>query len=517
MTMRHVLPFSILLLTLNLLSACGGNAEKPSTEKSSVDNKSGNAATATDAGLSSVTLDGLYATSTKLPHAEYNPEKLLDGTPAYWATMPGAAPDEGVMLYFPNTAISKFEIKQPADDKGSKVSRITAFTIYVNGQALPKPVKGDAPVDLNQTLTSLFIRISQTENMVSGKKTEKQQDELGESSSTLLTEKYASGLPVGIEELIFYRFDGKPIKILAPLSVKGNVTASSSLKPVEAYHTDFLFDSRKDFGWAEGNPKSGVGESLVFALDELVTIEKIQLSNGYQRSESHYTSNERLKKFTFGLSGEAADEYEATDSQAPQTVTLKKPLQGKSFELKVSEVFAGAKYTDLVLSELRFYNGKQWFIIQSGGEERRKSELLTTVGSSVLKNILDRRWFDGNKSDWDDELGDNGTSQSARSIILRSNGSFVVWAEAEEIRNINQASVTSKKFSTVADGNWEIKSLSPTQATVRIFGQLHRVRDTENMYKGSSPIESIKIFQDELTITPKVITGKKVFDKLTLE
>src|SRR5690349_7584862 len=52
-------------------------------------------------GESGVKLKGIYTTSTKTPASQFSFDNLFDGDPkTYWATMPNAWPDEGVMLYF---------------------------------------------------------------------------------------------------------------------------------------------------------------------------------------------------------------------------------------------------------------------------------------------------------------------------------------------------------------------------------------------------------------------------------
>lgn len=150
------------------------------------------------------------------------------------------------------------------------------------------------------------------------------------------------------------------------LSVEGSVEASSSLEPEEAYSPDFLFDSRPAFGWADGNENaSGEGEYLLFNFDDPVRIEKFLFWNGYHRSGTHYDHNERASLISFGLEGEAPAEYLLEDYMEPQSYRLDSPLEGDSFKMSFLEVYPGDVYRDLVVSELHFFDGEEWFVIDS--------------------------------------------------------------------------------------------------------------------------------------------------------
>ncbi|MCP4134607.1 MAG: hypothetical protein GY754_26775 [bacterium] len=460
---RNNLKKCALLLLILFISTC----TIVSCKKSS--NKGGKAVPA-----DGVVLEGLYATSVNLGYEEFGPHKLFDGTNDYWATMPGAGQDEGVMLYFEKPVrVESIKVIIPGSGNHSKVNSIG---IYANGLD-----KGSFSItkslNIKEDLTSLYIRISG----------------LGD---------YTINKPAAIQELEIYGTGGKKLNILPPAVVTGTVKASSILTPEVAYNTDFLFDSRKEFGWVEGSEKSGTGESLTFSFNDSVTISKIKVWNGYLRSEKHFKSNERVKNFSFGTSGGESAKHTLSDSMDPQVVELAKPLKGKEFVLKIEDIYKGSKYTDCVISELRFFDGARWFVVHSGGTEKRKKALMSKINGTVLEKIIDKRL---------NQSGGEGISSQSQSLILRSNNSFVLWVESED--STYDRTMSQRK---VLDGNWELVSLSGEAASIKIFGKIFNIAELSQMYQGDKRTETVSIFQDLLTVSKDAITAKKVFNKISL-
>src|SRR6266571_4878344 len=92
------------------------------------DTGAGTATTATSAP-DTEQLIGIYATSVNLPGAAYGPANLFDGSPAPWATMPGADSMEGVMLYFAsqNVSFDALEFTSATDGSMRAVSKLKVF------------------------------------------------------------------------------------------------------------------------------------------------------------------------------------------------------------------------------------------------------------------------------------------------------------------------------------------------------------------------------------------------------
>ena len=432
------------------------------------DTGAGTATTATSAP-DTEQLIGIYATSVNLPGAAYGPANLFDGSPAPWATMPGADSMEGVMLYFAsqNVSFDALEFTSATDGSMRAVSKLKVFADGVDVGVAEAGTRFSFPQTADEWgVSSLYLKIEALAPVG------------GQSTPA----------PTAIQELRFFK-GGNEVRILPVAQVRGTVTASSSLAPEEAYSPLFLFDSRRDFGWAEGSPGDGVGESLVFTFPASVTITGLWIWNGYQRSDRHFTSNARVKGFTFGADGGSSGRYTLKDMQGSQHIPLAAPLRGRRFTLRIDEAFPGAAYQDLVISELRFSDGKRVFTIDMSRElDARKRALIAGTRGTALEQVLDRTL-----------AGRDGTA-----MALRSNGSFVVWTQGPG----------GTAAETVADGNWRILSADASRARISIFGRVRSLRETEDYYRNKVQAEMVRIFEDNLTVEPGRITGQKLFTRL---
>ncbi len=445
-----------------------------------------------------VFLTGLYATSTNTPFDSFAPAMLFDNADGYWATMPGAGPDEGVMLYFDAfDGIGSMELQF---QEGASLGKILSIEVFVNGAKMGSLSPESAVFkDFKEPVNSVYLKISSAEGIVSTKN-RIEEDEVDYTVST-----FKSKLPLGISEIVFKDKEGKKINVMPPKVLKGKMTASSVLKPEEAYTPDFLFDSRIDFGWAEGNPDSpGTGEKLSFTFDKEITISKIRIWNGFHRSDAHYNKNARVKTFSFGSEGNKA-EYNLTDEMKVAEITLKQPVPAKDFQFEILDVYPGSSYKDLVISEMQLYTPYGWTQLQTDGPEKRKAALMDKVKSSVLSQIVDRWYFESRTT------AGNWNIITKSSIILRSNQSFVIWTD-EHLDDVDYNAVQ-----VVYDGNWELVSADQKEARIKIFGKRRMLSQGYGAYKGNKKSDQVTIFSDVLTITPALIRGEKFVDKIHLK
>jgi hypothetical protein len=398
-------------------------------------------------GTSIAHLELCYATSVSEPEDMYGPENVFDGDPnTCWLTMPGAAPDEGLFFTFEEPLYISSILVSMAP-KSSNLEQITLYQLYVNGYQTSTFHPGDI-ANIDSYVKSIFIQIKETASM----------------DIYSIGIRYHRDLPVGISEVTLYVEDDTgtevPLQVCSIMKVDGNVGASSCLEPSEAYCPEFLFDSRPAFGWADGNENhSGEGENLVFTFDTPQRIEKIKIWNGYHRSESHFQQNERAAEISFGHYYEEPGLYRLEDVMDPQVITLETPLEGDHFMLGFLEIYPGEIYSDLVISELRFFNGEEWFVIDPYQEEIWKQSVLDWAQGNNAARFIDRQVH---------YRGDLEDGDFAQSIILRSNGSFVLW------KSSNRGDGGETMY---ADGNWQVLN----DSTLRIFGKLQRVPDYQQV------------------------------------
>ena len=438
-------------------------------------------------------LELCYATSINMPENQFGPENVFDNDPnTCWTTMPGAAPDEGLFFSFEEPIIIN-AINIQLLPGSSNNEEITYYQLYINGMESPVHRAVEEPIPINAWVKSIFVRIDGTDSM------EYQEDGI----------RYTGSLPVGISEitLLVINEEGNevPLQVQPIRKISGRVQASSCLEPIEAYHPDFLFDSRSEFGWNDGNEEStGEGESLTFFFNQTQRIEKIKIWNGYHRSHTHYDQNERASMISFGTESENAPVYRLADTMEPLVITLNTPLEGRSFVMDILEIHEGAMYKDVVISELQFFNGEEWLVLESGESETRKHDVLEWAYNTSAEAFIDKQVFASRVTAWEDYT---------QSLVLRSNGSFILWKHIEEDGD------TEIMY---ADGNWQIID----DNTVKIFGRLHRIerysQASYDPYSGVRPdqvqdLDRVTMFNDILQFdSSRISSDSGLFEDFVL-
>lgn len=192
-----------------------------------------------------------------------------------------------------------------------------------------------------------------------------------------------------LERLSLLDVNGKAVVVQTPRVVEGTAVASSTLSPALSYGVMNLFDSRFEYAWASHKQSTGVELTFSFLKEE--TVEKIMIWNGYQRSDVHCQANSRVKKLRVTGDGGYDFVIPVADQMGSQMLDLPRPFRGKMLKLSVAEAYEGKAYQDLVISELRFFDGAKWFLlnpltsIQAISTQHRKE-----FGKSSLTEILNK-------------------------------------------------------------------------------------------------------------------------------
>ncbi len=291
---------------------------------------------------------------------------------------------------------------------------------------------------------------------------------------------------------------GEVYNIKTPELVKGSVTASSTLAPASAYDAIYLFDSRFEYGWASNKEAKNV--DLSFSFDEPKRIEKIRIWNGYQRSVMHCISNSRVKTIRITGDGGYDEQVTVKDTLGSQVIQLPKPFEGKNLKFTVVDSFQGKSYPDLVISELRFYNGKSWFMLDPSTKLRQNiAENRSKFAVGGAQWLLNDSYIA--RTDNDEEIQINGDN-SGTFLRMRADGSFYL--------SMNYGDDTS-----FALGNYEIKQAEKSKGLrLRLFGLLHHThlygdcngcgRDCNKLNQPDEDgnTETQLIFQEMVTIRP---------------
>ncbi|MDH5785996.1 MAG: discoidin domain-containing protein [Chromatiales bacterium] len=280
---------------------------------------------------------------------------------------------------------------------------------------------------------------------------------------------------------------GQPYRVKTPRRVSGSVSADSVLKPASAYDPLYLFDSRFEYGWASDKKEKGISLQLDFDVPQRV--EKVRLWNGYQRSVTHYIANSRATKLLLSGDGGYRAEVSVSDQLGSQVVTLPTPFTGRQLKMTVADAERGKHYRDLVLSEMRLFDGSEWFMLDpyarlhDAVEGNRKAFATASVDA-----LLNDSYTAVRESEEE--------SYVSSTLRLRADGSLYISGYLDEAEYF-------------ALGNYEVKKASADGLKLRLFGLYYETevygdcnscgRDC-NKPALPEPDPNQKIFQEIVTI-----------------
>lgn len=151
----------------------------------------------------------------------------------------------------------------------------------------------------------------------------------------------------------------EPPVILPPIF--NSVTASSSLASQGnfSYKPNLTLDGKMTTAWLEGVKGNGIGEWIMFSNDKPQTVSYITLYNGYLKNNTTYLNNGRIKKFSLEFSDGSILTYDIAkvtfnESKNGYVINFDTPISTTSIKLTVLDVYNGAYYADLALSEIKF-------------------------------------------------------------------------------------------------------------------------------------------------------------------
>lgn len=116
----------------------------------------------------------------------------------------------------------------------------------------------------------------------------------------------------------------------------------------------------KPTAWVEGMPDHGVGESISMRypmLEKDEPINSITIFNGFQKSESLYKKNSRVKTLRLLVNGTPAYDLQLADTMKGQSFSIdivpgdRLPV---IITLQIMAVYPGEQYTDTAITEIQF-------------------------------------------------------------------------------------------------------------------------------------------------------------------
>lgn len=123
------------------------------------------------------------------------------------------------------------------------------------------------------------------------------------------------------------------------------------------YTSTLLQDGKLDTAWAEVAKENGIGEWIKFHSSIDQDISGIEIINGYSKSNSTYTENNRVKRLRVEFSDRSSLEKELKDNAMLdlQKVEFGKTVKTKYIKITILDVYRGSKYQDTCISEIRVF------------------------------------------------------------------------------------------------------------------------------------------------------------------
>ena len=126
-----------------------------------------------------------------------------------------------------------------------------------------------------------------------------------------------------------------------------------------SYKPNLTIDGKLETAWLEGAKGNGIGEWILYSSENNQTVSAITIFNGYLKNNTTYLNNGRMKKFSLEFSDGTILTYDIAkltfnESKKGFEINFDTPIVTTSIKLTVLDVYNGAYYSDLAISEINF-------------------------------------------------------------------------------------------------------------------------------------------------------------------
>lgn len=146
-------------------------------------------------------------------------------------------------------------------------------------------------------------------------------------------------------------------KVTSNLITWDNVYASSHLiQKSMNYKVENVIDDNPSTAWIEGVSDDGIGQFIQFSSNNTFRVDKIDIINGFSKSQKTYMKNNRVKKVIIEFSDKSQQVYELEDNNMEyQTIDIG-GINTNSVKVIIQEVYTnGRVYKDTCISEISVY------------------------------------------------------------------------------------------------------------------------------------------------------------------
>lgn len=146
-------------------------------------------------------------------------------------------------------------------------------------------------------------------------------------------------------------------KVTSNLITWDNVYASSHLiQKSMNYKVENVIDDNPSTAWIEGVSDDGIGQFIQFSSNNTFRVDKIDIINGFSKSQKTYMKNNRVKKVIIEFSDKSQQVYELEDNNMEyQTIDIG-GINTNSVKVIIQEVYTnGRVYKDTCISKISVY------------------------------------------------------------------------------------------------------------------------------------------------------------------
>lgn len=122
------------------------------------------------------------------------------------------------------------------------------------------------------------------------------------------------------------------------------------------YSVHAVMDGDIQTKWAPVNTNRGVGEWVEIGATENQYVTGIEIANGYQRNESTWSRNNRVKDCTISFSDGTHIDIELLDQKNLQTVNFGREVETSSIRITINSIYHGTKWKDVAIAEIIPFN-----------------------------------------------------------------------------------------------------------------------------------------------------------------
>lgn len=136
-----------------------------------------------------------------------------------------------------------------------------------------------------------------------------------------------------------------------------NASSTLSSSGKNSYSVEMMADDNPNTAWVEGKDDYGIGETITLKGVN----SEMWIYNGYQKSESSFYSNSRVKAFIVYFDDKKVGQISLEDTPGGQHFNMSSWFETHGYPdkitLEISEVYKGKQWKDTAITEIFFVGG----------------------------------------------------------------------------------------------------------------------------------------------------------------